>query len=183
MDGVGVSNLTISLHSTNHLSGSSQSNRQGGLDIKETPPLPQYYKVHTFCEQCIHITAVRVRVRVRVTLTTAVRVRVTLTTAVRVRVTLTTAVKVRVRVTLITAVRVSQSQSYFAIDSLSVSTSWCRAHSGTYDQMLFSFRRLMSEVCCLVSFLGALSDERSDLSTSKPTYLYNVYISISVVIV
>jgi hypothetical protein len=53
----------------------------------------------------------------------------------------------------------SQSQSYFAIDSLWVSTSWCWAHSGTYDQMLFSFRSFMS---CL--FLGALSDERSGLS-------------------
>jgi hypothetical protein len=32
--------------------------------------------------------------------------------------------------------------------SQSVRTSWCRAHSGTCDQMLFSFRRLMSEFCC-----------------------------------
>jgi hypothetical protein len=46
----------------------------------------------------------------------------------------------------------TQSQSYFVIDSLSVSTSWCRAHSGTYDQMLFSFRSLISEVFSLVSF-------------------------------
>jgi hypothetical protein len=43
-----------------------------------------------------------------------------------------------------------QSHSYFAIDSLSISTSWCRAQSGTCDQMLFSFRRLMSEFCCPV---------------------------------
>jgi hypothetical protein len=64
----------------------------------------------------------------------------------------------------VTLTQPSQSQSYFAIDSLSVSTSWCRAHSGTYDQMLFSFRSLMSEVFCLVSFLGALSDEKSGLS-------------------
>jgi hypothetical protein len=44
----------------------------------------------------------------------------------------------------------SQNQSYFAIDSLSVSTSWCRAHSRTCDQMLISFGRLMSEFCCPV---------------------------------
>jgi hypothetical protein len=46
----------------------------------------------------------------------------------------------------------SQSQSYFATESLSVSTSWRRTHFGTYDQMFFSFRILMSEVFCLVSF-------------------------------
>jgi hypothetical protein len=46
----------------------------------------------------------------------------------------------------------SQSQSYFAIDSLWVSTSWCQAQSGTYDQMLFSFRSLMSEVFCVSLF-------------------------------
>jgi hypothetical protein len=44
----------------------------------------------------------------------------------------------------------SQSQSYFVIDSLSISTSWCRAHSGACDQMLFSFRRYISECCCPV---------------------------------
>jgi hypothetical protein len=33
---------------------------------------------------------------------------------------------------LVHVVVLTQSQNYFAIDSLSVSTSWCRAHSGTY---------------------------------------------------
>jgi hypothetical protein len=57
------------------------------------------------------------------------------------------------------SLNICKSQSYFAIGSLSVSTSWCRAHSGTYDQMLFSFRSFLS---CL--FFGALSDEGSGLS-------------------
>jgi hypothetical protein len=44
----------------------------------------------------------------------------------------------------------SQSQSYFAIDSLSISMSWCRAHTGTCDQMFCSFGRYVFEYCCPV---------------------------------
>jgi hypothetical protein len=53
-----------------------------------------------------------------------------------------------------------QSQSHIATDGQSVSKSWCRAPSGTYDQ-------IFSTVCQLRScfFLwGALSDERTGLS-------------------
>jgi hypothetical protein len=35
--------------------------------------------------------------------------------------------------------------------SQSVSISRCPAHSGTFDQILLSVRRLLSEICCLVS--------------------------------
>jgi hypothetical protein len=48
---------------------------------------------------------------------------------------------VETRINVIVLARQSQSQSYFAIDSLSICTSWCRAHSGTCDQMLFFFGR------------------------------------------
>jgi hypothetical protein len=56
------------------------------------------------------------------------------------------------------------SQSYLAADVQSVSTSWCRAHFGALYQMMFSCGIFMPEVYCPVSFLGALSDERSGLS-------------------
>jgi hypothetical protein len=52
-----------------------------------------------------------------------------------------------------------QSQSRFTTDGLSVSMCWCRAPSGAHDQIF---------VNCLtgtvLSYSGALSDERSDLS-------------------
>jgi hypothetical protein len=68
----------------------------------------------------------------------------------------------------------SQSQSYFIADGQSVSSSWCRAQSGTFDQryyfFLFFFFKLQS---CLN--WGALSDERSGLSFVS---LQSVYSSI-----
>jgi hypothetical protein len=33
----------------------------------------------------------------------------------------------------------SQSQSYFITDGQSVSSSWCRAQSGTFDRIFFFF--------------------------------------------
>jgi hypothetical protein len=53
----------------------------------------------------------------------------------------------------------SQSQSHFTTDGQSVIMSRYRAHSGTCDQILLSVRRLFPEICCLVFFWGALSDE------------------------
>jgi hypothetical protein len=50
----------------------------------------------------------------------------------------------------------SQSQSYITTDSQSVSKSWCRAHSGTFDQRSFFFFLKFT----VLSFGGALSDER-----------------------
>jgi hypothetical protein len=44
----------------------------------------------------------------------------------------------------------SQSQSYFTTDGGSVSKAWCRAHSGTFDQILLPVSRFQSESCCLV---------------------------------
>jgi hypothetical protein len=76
----------------------------------------------------------------------------------------------------------SQSQSYFVIDSLSVSTSWYQAHSGTCDQILRSVRRLFSEICCLV-FLGRpLWQEVGSviclsLSSNLPLLTSNIYIT------
>jgi hypothetical protein len=70
----------------------------------------------------------------------------------------------------------SQSQSYSTTDSQSVSMSWCRAQSGTFDQRDFFF---VLEVTVL-SFGGALSDERSGLSfvsNFKKIYIYS-YISL-----
>jgi hypothetical protein len=55
----------------------------------------------------------------------------------------------------------SQSQSYFTADGQSVSKSWCRAQSGTFDQRYYFFFSLKVTV---LSFGGALSDERSGLS-------------------
>jgi hypothetical protein len=52
-----------------------------------------------------------------------------------------------------------QSQSLIATDGQSVSMSWCRAQSGTFDQRFLFFSKLLS---CL--FRGALSDERPGLS-------------------
>jgi hypothetical protein len=45
----------------------------------------------------------------------------------------------------------SRSRSYFKTDGHSVNMSWCRAHSGTCDQMLHPIGRLLSESCGLVS--------------------------------
>jgi hypothetical protein len=50
----------------------------------------------------------------------------------------------------------SQSQSHVTTDGQSVSMSWCRVHSGTCDQILFSVWKL------LLSLWGALSDEMSE---------------------
>jgi hypothetical protein len=52
------------------------------------------------------------------------------------------------------------SQSHIATDSQSVSKSWCRAPSGTHDQ-IFSYYYLTVTV---LFFWGALSDERTGLS-------------------
>jgi hypothetical protein len=54
----------------------------------------------------------------------------------------------------------SQRQSYIATDGESVSKSWCRAPSGTHDQ-IFSYYYLTVTVLFL---WGALSDERTGLS-------------------
>jgi hypothetical protein len=54
----------------------------------------------------------------------------------------------------------SQSQSYITTDSHSVSMSWCRAQSGTFDQRSYVFLFKVT----VLSFGGALSDERSGLS-------------------
>jgi hypothetical protein len=54
-----------------------------------------------------------------------------------------------------------KSQSYITTDSQSVSKSWCRAQSGTFDQRYFSFFFLKVSV---LSYGDALSDERSGLS-------------------
>jgi hypothetical protein len=54
----------------------------------------------------------------------------------------------------------SQSQSHIATDGQSVSKSWCRAPSGTHDQ-IFSYCYLTVTVFFL---WGALSDERTGLS-------------------
>jgi hypothetical protein len=40
---------------------------------------------------------------------------------------------------------------YFTTDRQSVSLCWCRAHSGTYDQILLPVEVLLSEICGLVS--------------------------------
>jgi hypothetical protein len=62
---------------------------------------------------------------------------------------------------VVTLLSQSQSQSHIATDGQSVSTSWCRAQSGTFDQSFFF------QSYGLVFFFwegAALSDERSDLS-------------------
>jgi hypothetical protein len=46
---------------------------------------------------------------------------------------------------------ICRSQSYFTTDGLSVSMSWCRAHSGTCDQILLPVGRSLSESCSIVS--------------------------------
>jgi hypothetical protein len=43
------------------------------------------------------------------------------------------------------------SRSYFTTDGRSVSMSWCRAHSGTWDQILLPVGRMLPESCGLVS--------------------------------
>jgi hypothetical protein len=58
--------------------------------------------------------------------------------------------------------RCSRSRNYFTTDGQSVGMSWCRAHSGTCDQILLPVGRLLSESCGFVS-VGALSDERTSL--------------------
>jgi hypothetical protein len=58
--------------------------------------------------------------------------------------------------------QVSQSQSYFTTDGQSVSMSWCRAQSGTFDQRYIFFFFFLKLQSCLI--WGALSDERSGLS-------------------
>jgi hypothetical protein len=52
----------------------------------------------------------------------------------------------------------SQSQSYITTDGQSFSMSWCRAQSGTFDQRFFFLFKVT-----VLSFWGALSDERSGL--------------------
>jgi hypothetical protein len=42
-------------------------------------------------------------------------------------------------------------RSYFTTDGQSVSLSWCRAHSGTCNQILLPVRMLLSKTCRLVS--------------------------------
>jgi hypothetical protein len=54
---------------------------------------------------------------------------------------------------IITIQDIIQSQSHITTDGQSVIMSRYRAHSGTCDQILFSVRRLFSEICCLV-FVG-----------------------------
>jgi hypothetical protein len=71
----------------------------------------------------------------------------------------------------------SQSQSYFATDSQSVITSWCRARFGNFDQRLFLFFFFFFLKVTVLSFGGALSDERSGLSFVS---LQSVYSSLSV---
>jgi hypothetical protein len=44
-----------------------------------------------------------------------------------------------------------QSRSFFTTDGQSVSMSWCRAHTGTCDQILLPVGRLLSESCGLLS--------------------------------
>jgi hypothetical protein len=56
--------------------------------------------------------------------------------------------------------RLKSSQSHIATDGQSVSKSWCRAPSGTHDQ-IFSYYYLTVTVLFL---WGALSDERTGLS-------------------
>jgi hypothetical protein len=46
----------------------------------------------------------------------------------------------------------SQSQSYFTTDSQSVSMSWCRTQSGTFDQRSYFFVFFVFESYCLVTF-------------------------------
>jgi hypothetical protein len=72
-------------------------------------------------------------------------------------------VRVRVRVTL--QLPVSQS----------VSKSWCRAQSGTFDQIYIFFK------VTVLSFGGALSDERSGLSFISPCQ-YSLEWSVSIYI-
>jgi hypothetical protein len=54
----------------------------------------------------------------------------------------------------------AQSQSHIATNGQSVSKSWCRAPSGTHDQ-IFSYYNLTVTVLFL---WGALPDERAGLS-------------------
>jgi hypothetical protein len=58
---------------------------------------------------------------------------------------------------------ISQSQSHIATDGRSVSMSWCRAQSGTFDQRIFFFK------VTVLSSWGVLSDEKSGLSSSHKT--------------
>jgi hypothetical protein len=56
-------------------------------------------------------------------------------------------------------ITVLDSQRHITTDSQSVSKSWCRAQSGTFDQRSFFFLKVSA-----LLFGGALSDERSGLS-------------------
>jgi hypothetical protein len=65
-------------------------------------------------------------------------------------------------------------------DGQSVSKSWCRAQSGTFDQRYISFSFFFLKLqSCLI--WGALSDERSGLSfviivwSSLSIYMYNLH--------
>jgi hypothetical protein len=46
---------------------------------------------------------------------------------------------------------VCRSRSYFTTDGQSFSMSWCRAHSGTCDQIILTVGTLLSESCSLRS--------------------------------
>jgi hypothetical protein len=72
---------------------------------------------------------------------------------------------------LMSRIYIPQRQRHITTDSQSVSKSWCRAQSGTFDQRFFFFK------VSVLSFGGALSDERSGLSFVS---LQSVYSSQSV---
>jgi hypothetical protein len=57
-----------------------------------------------------------------------------------------------------TYISLSQSQSHIATDSQSISKSWCRATSGSHDQIFITLCKLW------YFFWGPLSDERIGLS-------------------
>jgi hypothetical protein len=69
-----------------------------------------------------------------------------------------TSPQIRPLMTLLHSQSQSQSQSYITTDSQSVSMSWRRAQSGTFDQRYIFFFKVT-----VLSFGGALSDERSGL--------------------
>jgi hypothetical protein len=54
-------------------------------------------------------------------------------------------------------------RSYFMTDGQSVSMCWCRAHSGTCDQILLPVGMLISESCGLVSMGRPVFDDRTGL--------------------
>jgi hypothetical protein len=72
----------------------------------------------------------------------------------------------------------SQSQSYFTTDSQSVSTSWCRARFGTFDQRYFFFFFFFFFGKLLSCHLGAPSLTRSrvcHLSVFVTTVYFGMY--------